>query len=113
MPLKDLDPEELDVVRDCLRAAAEGPFFPDWEFATLFGLERAELKSILHSWPDLNEDDELVVLAINNSFNNLLGYPHGLVDNWSDFIRVDSHELARIYMKWKGGNVRNYLDGLM
>ena len=113
MPLKDLDPEELDVVRDCLRAAAEGPFFPDWEFSTLFGLERAELKSILQSWPDLNENDEVVVRAINNAFNNLLGYPHGLVDDWPDFIRGDSRELARIYMKWKGGNVRNYSDGCM
>jgi hypothetical protein len=113
MPLRDLDPEELEVVRDCLRSAAEGPFFPDWEFHTLFGLERAEVKSILKSWPNLNENDEAVVLAINNSFNNLLGYPHGLLDNWSDFIRVDSQELARIYTKWKGRSVRNYFDGLM
>jgi hypothetical protein len=113
MPLKGLNPEELDVVRDCLRAAAEGPFFPDWEFATLFGLERAQVNSILHSWPDLNENDETVMLAINNSFNNLLGYPHGLIDNWSNFIRVDRQELARIYTKWRGRNVRNYFDGSM
>lgn len=113
MPLRELDSEELEVVKDCLRAAVEGPFFPDWEFHTLFGLERAEVKSILKSWPNLNENDEAVVLAINNSFNNLLGYPHGLHDNWSDFIRVDSRELARIYMKWKGKSVRNYFDGFM
>lgn len=79
----------------------------------MFGLERSRLKKILQSWPDLNETDETVVLAINNSFNNLLGYPHGLHDNWSDYIPVDSQELARIYAKWKGRSMRNYFDGWM
>jgi hypothetical protein len=113
MPLRDLNFQELEIVKDCLLAAVEGPFFPDWEFHTLFGLERVKLKSILQSWPDLDESDEAVVLAINNSFNNLLGYPHGMLDNWSDYIRVDSRELARIYAKWKGRSLSNYFDGFM
>lgn len=112
MPLRDLKASELEVVRDCLRAAVEGPFFPDWEFASLFGLDRRKLMSILQSGPDLNENDEAVVLAINNSFNNLLGYPHGLLDKLPDFTRVDSQELTRIYMKSKGGSVRNDVDDL-
>ena len=113
MPLPDLDTNEKQIVRACLCAAVEGPFFPDWEFHALFGLEREELKSIFESWPDLDEHDERVVLAINNSFCNLLGYPHGLHDNWSDFIPVNGIELARIYMKWKSPEVQSDLDGLM
>ena len=114
MPLRELDSEELEVVKDCLRAAVEGPFFPDWEFHTLFGLERSEREEHpILSGPISTKMMAAVVLAINNSFNNLLGYPHGLHDNWSDFIRVDSRELARIYMKWKGKSVRNYFDGFM
>jgi hypothetical protein len=113
MPLADLNPRERDVVRDCLRAAVEGPFFPDWEFSTLFGMTRSEVKEVLESWPDLDEGNESVTRAINNAFNNLLGYPHGLRDSWSQFIPITAEDLAKIYMKWKGRNVRNYFDGLM
>jgi len=113
MPLADLTADEREIVRSCLRAAVEGPFFPDWEFSTLFGLAKAEVQHVLDSWPNLNEDDETVVLAINNSFNNLIGYPHGLHDGWSEFIPTTAQELARVYVKWKGTNVRSYFEGFM
>jgi hypothetical protein len=111
MPLADLSPEEREVVKDCLRAAVEGPFFPDWEFSTLFGLQRDEVKVILASWPDLDDSDESVSCAINSSFNNLIGYPHRCEDIWPQFIPVSEEELVRIYCKWKGRIVRNYFDG--
>jgi hypothetical protein len=111
MPLADLTPEEREVVKGCLRAAVEGPFFPEWEFSTLFGLKRDEVKVILASWPDLDDSDESVSCAINSSFNNLLGYPHRCEDIWPQFIPVTEQELARIYSKWKGRIVRNYFDG--
>jgi hypothetical protein len=113
MPLADLDVGEREIVRSCLRAAVEGPFFPDWEFPTLFGLARDEVKHILDSWPNLDERNESVVLAINNSFNNLLGYPHGLRDNWSEFIPVTAEELAAIFVKWRGAEIRGYFEGFM
>ncbi|HEY7403238.1 MAG TPA: hypothetical protein VIB39_06935 [Candidatus Angelobacter sp.] len=100
-------------MRDCLRAAVEGPFFPDWEFSTLFGLTRDQLKVIFSSWPNLDEADESVVLAINNSFNNLLGYPHRREDVWSEFVPVSAQELHKIFVKWKGRNIEKYFDGFM
>src|SRR5712691_11317146 len=38
--LANLDEKEREVVQECLRATVEGPFFPDWEFETIFGLKR-------------------------------------------------------------------------
>ena len=73
MPLTDLDERERDVVRQCLKAAVESPFFPEWEFGTIFGLERDDVRRVLLSWPDINEVDESVIRAVNNSFNNLFG----------------------------------------
>ena len=72
MSLANLDEREREVVRECLRATVEGPFFPDWEFEIIFGLKRDDVRQVLQSWPALNEADESVVRAINNSFNNLL-----------------------------------------
>lgn len=113
MPLTDLDVKEREVVWACLKAAVEGPFFPDWEFHTLFGLERTEVKDVLDSWPDLDESKESVALAINNTLVNLLGYPHDCGEQWSQFISVTELEVARILDKWRGKPIRNYFDGLM
>jgi hypothetical protein len=116
-----LDERERGVVRECLRATVEGPFFPDSEFETIFfGLTREDVRQVLLSWPALNESDDSVVRAINNSFNNLLGYPaknkHAA---WPKFISVTGMELARIFDKWKGRaprasyKVRDYFDDAM
>jgi hypothetical protein len=112
MPLDDLNEKEREVVRECLQAAVEGPFFPDWEFHTLFGLEREEVKTVLKSWPKLNEADETVQLAINNSLNNLLGYPHGCEEEWPQFISVSGSEVARILNKLSGKLIGGYFEGL-
>jgi hypothetical protein len=76
--MRGLDQREMQLIGDCLWAAADGPFFEDWEFRALFGLERTEVKRIAAEWPRVNPDDEIVSLAVQNSLNNLLGYPHGL-----------------------------------
>lgn len=107
MSLADLDDGERRIVRECLRAAVEGSFFPDGEFHTLFGLARGEVHRILSLWPELDEADESVVIAINNSFNNLLGYPARNGDEeWPKFISVTRGEVERIFDKWKGKSPR-------
>jgi len=47
MRLANLDERERDVVRQCLQAAVDGPFFPEWEFGIIFRLERDEVKQVL------------------------------------------------------------------
>ena len=79
MPFEDLSKIEQDVVCQFLKATAEGSFFPEWEFHTLFGLTHQEVKQIVKKWAVIDKDSSLVVLAINNSLNNLLYYPHSLV----------------------------------
>lgn len=112
MSLANLDEKEREVIKECLRAAAEGPFFPDWEFQTLFGLERDEVKQVLACWPELNEEDESVVCAINNSLNNLLGYPaQNREELWPQYISATDAEVARIFDKWKGRTPPTSRDG--
>ena len=72
------------------------------------------------SWPSLDETDEIVVRAINNSFNNLLGYPaKNKREIWPKFIPVSGVELARIFDKWKrraprdSYKARDYFDDAM
>jgi len=79
-------------------------------------LERDDVRNVVN----LDENDESVVRAINNSFNNLLGYPSkNLEELWPKFISVSGIELAQIFDKWKGRpprasyRVRDYFDDAM
>jgi len=79
-------------VRQALTAAVTGPFFPDWEFATLFGLDRDEVRAVLAAWPE-TDDPTAQLTAVTNALNNLLGYPHGLDRRWGDYLSVDRNRL--------------------
>ncbi len=105
MPLINLSNDEKKVVFECLKAAAEGPFFPDREFHTLFGLERSEVAQILSDWPDIDDQDMKVRIAINNSMNNLIGYPHNCEKVWDDYISVSLLDVKKIFSKWRDENI--------
>lgn len=100
-PEPELSEDEKRVILECLKAAAEGPFFPDWEFHTLFGLERNEMAEIVAAWPRIDWSLEKVIVAMNNSMNNLLGYPHGCEEEWARYISVTAEEVARVFSKWR------------
>ncbi len=89
------------IISECLNAVVNGPFFPDWEFATLFGLTREEIKKILDKWPAVDEENEDIKIAINNSFNNLLGYPIANDDKWPEYISINRNKLRVIFADWR------------
>jgi hypothetical protein len=100
MHLQTLTDDEKRVVFECLRAAVDGPFFPEWEFPSLFGLQRSELAKIVEALPDIDDSDERVSLAINDVMNNLLGYPHGQDSVWAQFISAPRTEVRRVLEIW-------------
>lgn len=90
------DADRLTIIRECLRAAVEGPFFPDWEFSILFGLEREKVRIIYEAWPEQTVDGASFKRAIINTLNNLLGYPHGEEQAWSEYISASPQEVCTI-----------------
>jgi|SRR3989338_1583981 len=100
------------IIRECLQAAAYGPFFvskntddPYWEIHTIFGLEIYELRGIADKYPNVDQHAESVKTAINNSFNNLLGYPHHCTEKeWNEYLSVSPDELKIIFEKWRKEN---------
>jgi hypothetical protein len=72
-----LRPDEISIISRCLIAAEEGPFFPEWEFETLFGVNRAEIRNVRLRWPNVSLKDEMVYVSIFNSLTHLIAYPHG------------------------------------
>jgi hypothetical protein len=91
-----IDNEDIAAVRQCLRAAADGPFFPDWEFHTLMGSPRHEVRELAKHWPG-NAEQERAALAIGiGVLNNLLGYPHGQESVWKSFISATRAEVEEV-----------------
>lgn len=87
MALLDLSDEEMSIVDQCLRAAVDGPFFPEWEFETLIGVTREELKDLAADWRS-HRVSEQTSDAVVSVLNNLVGYPHGEELVWNSFISV-------------------------
>lgn len=96
MNLNHLSDADKAVVGQALRAAVDGPFFPEWEFHTLFGLARSEVRAVADAWPNVDSTDANVALAVNNSLGNLVGYPHGQDFAWSRWISVEPRELEEL-----------------
>ena len=111
MPFNDLTEEEKSIVRECLVASLEGPFFPDWEFHTIFGITREELKKVISAWPNIDLKNKAVDLAIHNSLNNLIGYPHGKENEWSKYISKSLNDIKAIQNKLIGKERANNNEG--
>jgi hypothetical protein len=100
-PLDRLSQSDVEVVRECLTAAVCGPFFPESEFSTLFGLDRNEVAFVLERWPD-QEFPQAQDVAVTNTLNHLLFYPHRQWEVWRDFISVAPREVAPVLARWVG-----------
>ncbi|NET09140.1 MAG: hypothetical protein F6K16_31445 [Symploca sp. SIO2B6] len=96
--LKD---EEQNIIFECVKAAVEGPFFPDWEFHALFRFYRNEIAEFVENWSSLDYDSRDVKLAINNSLNNLTGYPHQYFDAWEDYLPANRKQVNELFRKWR------------
>jgi hypothetical protein len=96
--IQALSEAERELVRRCLHAAVNGPFFPDWEFHALFGYTRDEVRRILAGWPDAKNEDQQRNVIIN-TLNNLLRYPHGETEAWNRDICSSEDDVAAILRK--------------
>jgi hypothetical protein len=112
MNFESLSDVDKLVLGQALRAAADGPFFPDWEFHTLFGLGRSQVRAIANAWPEPAASSEDIEIAVNNSLNNLLGYPHQQEAVWSQWVSVDRRQLNELFNRLRGFRDESYFDRL-
>ena len=93
-----LSKREKKIVMDCLQAAADGPFFPDWEFSTLIGASRDEVRAYAKRLKENTKitDDSWIT---TNTLNNLLGYPHDEFERWHEHFDFSKQDLLAILTK--------------
>lgn len=105
---ENLEPRDQRVIELCLRAVVEGPFIEEWEFQTLIGFRRGEVRAILDAWPALpvgspggySSGDEAQRAVAVIAMNNLLGYPHGFgADRFTELVGVSEREVRNTFLK--------------
>jgi hypothetical protein len=101
MKIYDLNKHEQKIIFDCLKAALHGPFFPDWEFQTLFGVERGILARIVAAWPNVEFNDPDVRLSVHNAMGQLIGYPHGEEKAFKEYIAVSPQVVEDLFYQMK------------
>jgi len=110
MEIEHLSDADKAIIGQALRATADGPFFDEWEFHTLFGLTRTEVRAVADAWPNVELTNANVLLAVNNSLNNLLGYPHHQDSAWSQWISVDRPRLDELFCRLRGRAGEAYFE---
>lgn len=103
MSKKHLKEAQLDLIYACLKAVSDGPFFSKgstWEYS-IFGCDIDCIREIVRDWPELNWNSKETHLAINNSLNNLLGYPHGHYDVWDEWIPDAPAAVSEALHRWR------------
>jgi hypothetical protein len=56
---------------------------------------------------------EDVVLAVNNAMTNLLGYPHGHHEVWSDWMSIDQTAFNELFNRMRGRRNESTFERLM
>ena len=93
--------QDIQIIAECLKATAAGPFFPDWEFDSLMGIGKADFAAIVARWPDVDLRDEKVRNAVSNSLLNLRGYPIDDEEEWPRYISVPREDLDELRARFE------------
>ena len=79
---------DTKIIAECLKATAEGPFIPEWEFDTLMGVSKVNFEEIAARWPNIDMQDADVRGAVSNCLLNLAGYPIDSEERWHEYVSV-------------------------
>jgi len=98
MAFEQMSAQDQKVIGECLRAA---PIFLDEDLQTVTGVDETRFREVANAYPDVDGNEEDVLLAIHGALGNLLGYPHGMFKRWANFISISPEELALVFERWK------------
>ncbi|WP_148415726.1 hypothetical protein [Noviherbaspirillum massiliense] len=93
--------KDIETVSQYMKAAADGPFFPEWEFQTLFGLERATVRELANKLSATTPVTEDMIIAACNTFANLFGYPCGFSREWKKWVTVPPEQAELAFERWR------------
>lgn len=92
--------DDRDLIHRALTACAEGPFFEEWEFHTLFGMDRSELRRCAVRWSEGASVDPEIRAAVGGALDNLLDYPHDRDSELETHLGISRSQLEEVFTRW-------------
>jgi hypothetical protein len=80
-----------------VEVAANGPFFDDGEFETLFGVTREFVREMAAAWPEVDVSDQNTLVGINNSILHIVTYPHGKRERLPSLIGLSVEQISTLF----------------
>src|SRR3954447_24759420 len=93
--VQNLQPDDVEIIGRLLVEVVGGPYFPEWEFQTLFGLTRFEVRNVADIWPHTTDPDRAADVVIQ-SLSQLRGYPHGQDARLQERLGLDDRGLEQL-----------------
>ena len=97
------DPSDIAIVRQCIDLVTEGPTFEEWEFETLFGRTRDEVRATGASLGVAGSKTHDTVVVVGDVLNNLAGYP-GAERDWAKWVSVPRGVALSVLEGWLDAN---------
>ena len=107
--MDNLSAADLDIIKKCLFEAVHGTYFPDWEFRTLMGIDRNQVRDILASWPE-NCSNEEVRIDVKSVIGSLLFYPHRQRDHLVEQLAISEKALVELLTRLKTPGYRDWFE---
>jgi hypothetical protein len=107
--VKRLSEQERELIRAALAAVAEGPYFPESEFAKYLGADKSEVAAVLKAWPEATvapdwepDPERLQAEVVHRVLDVLLWSPHVTDAELPGIVGTDSDGLWELLDKWGG-----------
>jgi hypothetical protein len=96
---------DIVVIGECFALATEGSVFPEWEFRTLFGRSRDELREVAAQLTKEATVTRPTAKAVQNVCANVFGYPGVTAAEWNKWVSVSAAEARVCFDRWLAANV--------
>lgn len=91
---------DRELAYSCLIAAADGPFFGDFEYLSLMGLTREETRQVAECLRDGKPSSFDLSCVVGAALNNLLRFPHRQDHELTEWVPGGRTAVVRMESRW-------------
>ncbi|WP_148234968.1 hypothetical protein [Deinococcus maricopensis] len=95
-----LSPEDRQLIKGCLNAIASEVFIDAEEFEAVSGASWEALRAVRAAYPEVDDDEQGVEIALHGAMLSLLFYPHRQEARWHEFVPGTAHDVFAVHQRW-------------
>lgn len=101
MTILHCDGSDIEIIGRALMASVDSSIFPEWEFASLIGRTRDDVRAVATRWPLSEGSATAEDMLIRNVLLNLAGYPHENPEQVERLVGASTGRLMEVLSRWQ------------